>query len=1580
MRAAYKLSVFACAVMASLWSATIRADDIDLYTGGEQITGAETNVLLILDNSANWSNTSGWPATQGEAELNALKTLIDSLNDSVNLGVMMHTASGSTHGAYVRFAMRPMNAENRARLKEVFDDIASTAPNAPQDKVSQSQVGDNTLEEAYRYFAGLSIGTSVLDAKRDYGGNTLYYDAGGGVSTTLEAKAHPASRNPVLGSFAYDNASDLEYNGPSSASLGCAKNYIIWIGNTSLAGTTNTSRLQAVASALNITPTAADLAQITTYSGVNSAPQGVMLDEWARFMNKYGVESLANDPSNPTQKLRNPIITYTVDVFPAATPPAACIGDTSGGAQQVGQHYVMQSVATAGGGRCLPGTNTDQLKSALNTIFAEIQAVNSQFASAALPVSVNARGTFENQVYIGVFRPDSSARPRWYGNLKGYKFGGFCDWNRDGIVDANEAVSEAVGNKADACKKYCEVDGVAGFTYGVDIGVNDPDQAAAICAAVDSNLLDSTGTPLPSSVATLAIERYDIFLSDKNGNLAEDQTGGTGFISQDAISYWTHASDFWNFLQTTAAGASDMPDGPFVERGGAAQRLRDQLVDAASTTPLAKTSNRRTYTCLGCTSTFDSFSTGNAALVTRLTRTLTSHAITSLARVGDTVTVTAPGHNLANGTQVQVSGTSVAAYNALGAVTVANANTGAGTFQFTVTGLEKPPTQATGSGSLVAARAITSITYLAGGQGQVAGDVSGLTAGSQVNIAGAGAYFNGVSTVLDVGAGTFTYRLKLPQSPATTPGSTTAGPKAYANTAVTLLDSQVPPVVKVTTSTNLTAGAEANRFEVGDTVTLAGVTPTDYNGTRTIIACPAGQGDAQSYCFSFPVTAAAGATFSPLDVLFGLQVERTLGATILSARLTNTTVAALGITNGNSITVSQTGQAQYDKAFFVGAVDSATNTFRLCNSFPCEASGTVTLSPATPAAGGTVTVVLGRYVPPTTLINWILGQENGTEDENSDGYKQGWRASVHGDVLHSRPLLVNYDDPATPAVELGIVGFYGGNDGFLRAIKAGTTDNDGKEIWSFIPEEFIPDPTSNDGIKRLYHNDKQILYPNLACNLVPTPEKRTYFWDGVIAQNTGATELMSDKRIIYANMRRGGRAMYALDVTLPSNFQSEADFVPQLAWKVTHQSNPSGAVNELPLLGQTWSEPRVAVVRASGGTRIPILVMGGGYDTSEDDLPPGSTRGTGTVGRGVYIINPETGPSGGLLHLQPPATYNGQNITRKYSIPADVTLIDTDNDGDIDRIYAIDSGGNVFRWTWNAAVGNPYSAAAWTFKWVANLQSATPGARKFLSRMAFMPVAYKGVPGYALLFGSGDRERPLANFRVESDSTSANYLSCVAVEPACASYYPNGYYGTAIRDLFFSVTDIDAVPVDNAGTPEFAYPLTIANLHDVVQTVSGQEVVASYSDSTGKQGWFLELLNNQIKLARNGQSYSCTAGEEKMVDVPIFSGGYVRFATNSPQQPDPGSGVCSNLGQAREYAINPLTGLAAGVADGDQFSVDNFSTVVAGGGLPPSITSGVVQIGERFVKFDTRGAGGTARDPVNASSRRNKVYWFYRAD
>ena len=215
----------------------------------------------------------------------------------------------------------------------------------------------------------------------------------------------------------------------------------------------------------------------TTIPLTPSGEQGNWSDEYAKYMASADCAPAIDGVQN--------VLTYTLDVLPsvAGSPDWTAL---------------LKSMANNGKGRYFAITDTsttEQFEDALRAIFQEVQAVNSVFASVALPVSVNVRGTNLNQVYIGQFRPDVAKSPRWFGNLKMYKIG-----------------------------------------------------------------QDASG---------------DAFLVDVDGNRAEN--AATGFISPNAKSFWTTGSTFWNHRaadENGTGGASDLPDGDLVEKGGAGQRLR----------------------------------------------------------------------------------------------------------------------------------------------------------------------------------------------------------------------------------------------------------------------------------------------------------------------------------------------------------------------------------------------------------------------------------------------------------------------------------------------------------------------------------------------------------------------------------------------------------------------------------------------------------------------------------------------------------------------------------------------------------------------------------------------------------------------------------------------------------------------------------------------------------------------------------------------------------------------------------------------------------------------------------------------
>jgi type IV pilus assembly protein PilY1 len=329
----------------------------------------------------------------------------------------------------------------------------------------------------------------------------------------------------------------------------------------------------------------------------------------------------------------------------------------------------------------------------------------------------------------------------------------------------------------------------------------------------------------------------------------------------------------------------------------------------------------------------------------------------------------------------------------------------------------------------------------------------------------------------------------------------------------------------------------------------------------------------------------------------------------------------------------------------------------------------------------------------TALIEWVRGVDN-RGDEAGPAGTTTIRPSVHGDVLHSRPAVINYGGST------GVVVFYGANDGLLRAVNGNTTGTGaGNELWGFLPEEHFP------RLKRIAFNTPEVRLSNTLiaeASSASSPTPRDYFVDGPISTyqklNAGGG---TEKAIIYVGMRRGGRFVYALDVTNPTE--------PKFLWKKTSAS--------LSGLGQTWSEPKLAKLR---GHANPVLVMGAGYDAAAEDLP---TPGTTTMGNSVLVLDAFTGD---FL----------KRFDTDRSVPADVALVDSDSDGYVDRAYAVDVGGNIYRIDFEK--DGAVSSSAWGIFKLASL--AGGATRKFL----YAPDVIVTKQFTAVMAGSGDREKPLA--------------------------------------------------------------------------------------------------------------------------------------------------------------------------------------------------------------------------------------------
>ncbi|MGJ3700024.1 pilus assembly protein [Variovorax sp. AFSI2.2] len=357
----------------------------------------------------------------------------------------------------------------------------------------------------------------------------------------------------------------------------------------------------------------------------------------------------------------------------------------------------------------------------------------------------------------------------------------------------------------------------------------------------------------------------------------------------------------------------------------------------------------------------------------------------------------------------------------------------------------------------------------------------------------------------------------------------------------------------------------------------------------------------------------------------------------------------------------------------------------------------------------------------TAMINWLRGLNNKAEETkdaagNFTTSTTAMRPSVHGDVVHSRPVAINYGTDAAQQV----VVFYGANDGMLRAIN-GNQDTaigsaaPGGELWSFVPPEFY------GSIKRLYDNSQRINFPGVPATSSPTAPK-PYGMDGPMAAYRQGTSAW-----LYASMRRGGRMIYAFDVSSVAS--------PVLKWRrgCPNQDNDDECgtgTNDMSGIGQTWSAPKIVKASGYGAGLTPIVMFGGGYDKCEDvdAIESPAPCGAATKGKKIYVLDASTGD---VL----------KTFDTDRAVSGEVTIVN-DSAGLAKFAYAADLGGNVYRITIGTAI-----PGSWEMTKIASLgcdapvTTCTPN-RKFM----FGPDVVEDNGMYVLLLGSGDREKPLRSY------------------------------------------------------------------------------------------------------------------------------------------------------------------------------------------------------------------------------------------
>ncbi|MEN6432064.1 MAG: PilC/PilY family type IV pilus protein [Smithella sp.] len=590
------------------------------------------------------------------------------------------------------------------------------------------------------------------------------------------------------------------------------------------------------------------------------------------------------------------------------------------------------------------------------------------------------------------------------------------------------------------------------------------------------------------------------------------------------------------------------------------------------------------------------------------------------------------------------------------------------------------------------------------------------------------------------------------------------------------------------------------------------------------------------------------------------------------------------------------------------------------------------------AADTTSTVVVTNQATANKVIKYIRGYATDPADGtalNPDNWKLG-------DVFHSSPITLGtpslfYSDtidannafaayrsahPRASSDGTRMV-IAGANDGQFHAFRTST----GAEFWSFIPPNLLPklqdlyhtsNPStlphnfyvdgsimatdawlpaswSNGGLKASGDWKTLVMFSlgRNDCDYSTTNKsavrQSTKYWSSSASCDTGIQEATDGSHLNYCGY-------YAFD------FTNAPGSDPLFKWTL----QPGATL--APYLGEPWSNISPGRVRI-GGNEVWIGVIGGGYNAA--------LASTDLRGKGIIVFDLRNGtPIWSFTHAD--------NGDMDYSIASQVTLLDMDNDGFVDRAYVGDIKGNMWQLKFCAKTDLQSNANCGTSSWRGSLLLAKDtGSDKF-------PVYYP--PGAVW-----DRNGVFWLYWATGDKVDPNGSG-----PAAWVY--------GLKALLCTNTD---------GTPT---PCA-RNFSNIT---SQQNSYCTDQQTSSTVGWAINLA---------GQG-------EQVLDKTTAFNNILYFTSFTPATGS--SASCTKTGESSLYAlsIDPGTSAADCTAGSGVIDASGARSEVIGVGIASGGTISYGPGGGVNIFYTVSGAGGqeggTLRSdfiPPSPATRANLLYW-----
>jgi type IV pilus assembly protein PilY1 len=579
-------------------------------------------------------------------------------------------------------------------------------------------------------------------------------------------------------------------------------------------------------------------------------------------------------------------------------------------------------------------------------------------------------------------------------------------------------------------------------------------------------------------------------------------------------------------------------------------------------------------------------------------------------------------------------------------------------------------------------------------------------------------------------------------------------------------------------------------------------------------------------------------------------------------------------------------------------------------------------------------------------LNWLRGSR---VDESPSGlrFRKRNANSIMGPVVSSNPTVTSppgadffgtrfpgYGAFVTAQKDRKSIVWVGSGDGMLHGFNSSTVLADGgTPIISYVP---------------------QLVHARLQDWVQPATDKVQSFLDGtpysadVLLGSTIAN--VADpaydatapaavwKTYLFSSLGRGGKGMFALDVTNP-NALTETNAASIFKWQFSEADDSSGDLGYN--LAQMGSRSRV-----SGQTGAVAKMNNGKFAAL---VPNGVNSTNGSAALYIMFVN---GPTAGVW--APSTNYvklvadtgNGNGLSQ-------ATWVDVNNDGIADYIYAGDIKGNL--WKFDVSSSNQ---ANWKVAYAnSNGTNKRPLFIAKQSDASAIRLPITTAPEY--------RFHPLGgvviNFGTGKSITDADFPD--------GSGRTNGVFGIWDAPIYSSAAYVaDPSLLDNTttGLPRLrtqlaARTFTRVTLDDTDPTngiVGDGYVSGSSVDWTTKKGWYINLPDTS----------------EMVVSNPTITLGLLATVSIAPATT--GTNICFSGPVAYATFVDPITGL---------LSQGAFGTVTIGGVTYPLSSSRINDQRITFVRDSTnpggeqasgiRGVGEVEDKRVQRPNAAPRIYW-----